>query len=138
MQETFKRIIEILEDERELSYADFEAYAEEHYLDADYDDFFSKGIERATKVIEEEGKRYNNGWIPCRKKLPEVPHENPDFDNRRLELYLVSVKGRNYSFRAFWNGKYFADGFSKVDNVVAWQPLPEKYIEQEEYHGQQS
>lgn len=69
---------------------------------------------------------HTGGWIPCDKELPPQPKENPAFDNKALELYLVSDGYSDYPFRAFWNGKFFVDGFSSVD-VIAWQPLPEPY-----------
>lgn len=65
-------------------------------------------------------------WIPCSVALPQQPEENPIFDNKPLELYLVSVKNADYPIRAFWNGKFFTDGWSKVD-VIAWQPLPQPF-----------
>lgn len=65
-------------------------------------------------------------WIPCSEALPPKPEENPIFDNKPLELYLVSVKNADYPIRAFWNGKFFTDGWSKVD-VIAWQPLPQPF-----------
>ena len=65
-------------------------------------------------------------WIPVSKRLPDEPKENPFFEGKKLELYLVTVKGADYPFRAFWNGKFFADGWSKAD-VIAWMPLPEPY-----------
>lgn len=68
----------------------------------------------------------NNGWIPCEKELPPQPKENPIFENKPLELYLATVKGSDYPWRAFWNGKYFTDGWSRVD-VIAWQPLPQPF-----------
>lgn len=68
-------------------------------------------------------------WIPCSERLPVKPTENTEFDNKCLELYLVSEKNAKYPFRAFWNGKDFTDGFCKV-NVTAWRPLPEPYEEE--------
>ena len=68
-----------------------------------------------------------SGWIACEDRLPPQPKENPIFEGKPLELYLIFVKGADYAFRAFWNGKFFADGFSKLQNVEAWQPLPEPY-----------
>lgn len=65
-------------------------------------------------------------WIPVSKRLPDEPKENPFFEGKKLELYLVTVKGTDYPFRAFWNGKFFTDGWSKAD-VTAWMPLPEPY-----------
>lgn len=83
--------------------------------------WYQKGYEDAKK---------NNGWIPVSERLPKTPKENPIFDNKPLELYLVTVRNADYSFRAFWNGKVFTDGFGKLD-VIAWQPLPQPYKEGE-------
>lgn len=69
-------------------------------------------------------------WIPVAERLPDEPKENPIFEGKKIELYLVTVKGTDYPFRAFWNGKLFTDGWSKAD-VTAWMPLPEPYLEGE-------
>lgn len=69
-------------------------------------------------------------WIPVSERLPEQPKENEIFDNKPLELYLVSIKGDPYPFRAFWNGKFFTNGWQKCD-VTAWMPLPEPFRESE-------
>ena len=71
-------------------------------------------------------KHMNDGWIPVDDRLPEEPKENPEFEGKKIELYLVTVKGTKYPFRAFWNGKQFTDGWSVLD-VIAWHPLPETY-----------
>lgn len=73
----------------------------------------------------EDGKKNNDGWIPVDERLPEEPKENPVFDGKELELYLVDI-GANYPLRAFWNGQKFTDGWS-ILNVKAWQPLPKRY-----------
>ena len=70
-------------------------------------------------------------WIPVAERLPEEPKENEIFDSKPLELYLVSIKGDSYPFRAFWNGKFFTNGWQKCD-VTAWMPLPEPYKESED------
>ena len=80
-------------------------------------------------------KGYQDGlnadkWIPCEKDMPPKPKENPVFENKPLEMYMVTVKNTDYPFRAFWNGKFFTDGFSRL-NVTAWQQLPEPYKEGE-------
>lgn len=67
----------------------------------------------------------NDGWIPVEERLPEEPKENPVFDDKPLELYLVDMGG-SYPLRTFWNGKEFTDGWS-VLKVTAWMPLPEPY-----------
>jgi hypothetical protein len=71
-------------------------------------------------------------WIPCSERLPEEPNENPLFENKHLELYLVTTgygsteQDKVYPFRAFWNGFNFTDGWNYLD-VIAWMPLPEPY-----------
>ena len=51
------KVVEQLEDERELSYADFDRYVDEvsPCLDAEYDDFFHRGLERAIKIVKGGG-----------------------------------------------------------------------------------
>lgn len=80
------------------------------------------GEDEATR----EYKIVDDGWIPVDERLPEEPKENPEFEGKEIELYLVTVKGAKYPFRAMWNRKFFTDGWSKC-NVIAWRPLPEPY-----------
>ena len=70
-------------------------------------------------------KHMNDDWISVDERLPKEPKENPVFDDKPLELYLVDMGG-SYPLRAFWNGKEFTDGWS-VLKVIAWMPLPEPY-----------
>ena len=77
-------------------------------------------------------KHMNDGWIPVKEALPEDPKENPAFDDKPLELYLVDMGG-SYPLRAFWNGKRFTDGWSILD-VKAWRPLPEPYQAERSVH----
>ena len=51
------KVVEQLEEERELSYADFDRYVEDvsQCLDAEYDDFFHRGLERAVKIVKGGG-----------------------------------------------------------------------------------
>lgn len=52
------KIVEQLEEERELAYADFDRYVEEvdPCFDSECDDFFYTGLGRAIKVLKEGGK----------------------------------------------------------------------------------
>ncbi len=83
---------------------------------------FNRDIEYLRDIIR---KHMNDGWIPVEERLPGEPKENPAFDDKPLELYLVDMGG-SYPLRAFWNGKQFTDGWS-ILNVIAWRPLPEPY-----------
>lgn len=55
------KVVEQLEEERKLSYADFDKYVEDvsPCLDAEYDDSFQRGLERAIKIIKRQ--IINNG-----------------------------------------------------------------------------
>ena len=87
-----------------------------------YEDGTDNFYNAAAEIIR---KHMNAGWIPVEERLPEEPKENPVFDDKPLELYLVDMGG-SYPLRAFWNGKEFTDGWS-VLKVTAWMPLPEPY-----------
>ena len=82
-------------------------------------------LDKAIQIVQEVAR--DGGWIPCETELPPEPKENPVFDNKPLELYLVTLQGTEYPFRAFWTGKEFTDGWGKLSYVTAWQPLPPKY-----------
>lgn len=125
IERTRKSIIDMSDEEPEL---------------VDVEDWFDEGVDQgkliAYEVVKEiirshmdEAKDINvpsnDGWIPVEKKLPEVPEENPIFDNKPLELYLVDI-GAEYPIRAFWNGSDFTDGWT-ILKAIAWQPLPEPY-----------
>ena len=80
----------------------------------------------AIEIVNQLAEEYKGGWVPCSERLPEEPEENPDFDYKPLELYLVCGSKEEYPFRAFWNGKFFTDGWYKLE-VAAWMPLPSPY-----------
>lgn len=81
-----------------------------------------------TEIVKDiiRSLKKENRWIPCSKKMPPQPKKNPIFENKPLDVYLVCVSEEDYPFRAFWNGKFFTDGWRKQD-VLAWMPLPEPY-----------
>lgn len=53
-----EKVVAELEEEREYSYADFEEYVQEksHCLDAEYDDYFHRGLERAVVIVKRGGR----------------------------------------------------------------------------------
>ena len=110
----------ILEEIGELhGQAGSECTSEDHYIKKAWEHC----LDRVVGIIR---KHMNDGWIPVEERLPEEPKENSEFEGKKIELYLVTVKGTKYPFRAMWNGKFFTDGWSKC-NVIAWRPLPEPY-----------
>ena len=52
-----EKVVAELEEEREYSYADFEEYVNEKSpcLDAEYDDYFHRGLERAVVIVRKGG-----------------------------------------------------------------------------------
>ena len=124
MQTVFENIIEKLEDAK--SNVPVNRLLDDIIKDKPKELGQLMAYNKAIEIVKQEAVEYNNGWIPCSDKLPPQPEVNPIFENKPLELYLVSVKGADYPIRAFWNGKFFTDGWSKLD-AVAWQPLPEPY-----------
>ena len=113
----------ILEEIKESSI--IVATSKEHYIHPQ-DGRFVEEVVLLDCVEDIISKHMNDGWIPVEECPPEEPKENPEFEGKKIELYLVTVKGTKYPFRAMWNGKFFTDGWSKC-NVIAWRPLPEPY-----------
>ena len=114
MQEVFQKIINSLEDRQ---------YENRHKL---HNDEWNIGIDQAIEIVNHMAEEYNNGWIPCSERLPQQPKEINLFETKCLKPYLVSVPHSDYPYKAFWNGKYFTDGFMKFE-ANAWKPLPEPY-----------
>lgn len=130
MNKAFEKILDRLEEERKLSYADFSRYVDEvsPCLDAEYDDFFHRGLERASRLVKEAVEEYNNGWIACSERLPNVSRcrvtvkydmevGNPVYDTLDADFYR------------YQGGYVFKDNCLNdiTNSVVAWMPLPEPY-----------
>lgn len=75
---------------------------------------------RAVEIIKQVADEYNNGWFPC-SEPPKVFRE----ENRELIPFLVCDEESQYPYRAFYDGKNWGDGFSKL-NPSVWQYLPPK------------
>ena len=76
----------------------------------------------AKEIVQEVAEEYNNGWIPCSKRLPEECTE-----------VLVSVKeidGSLYT-RTSWiqDGLWVIKKTPLQPTVIAWRPLPEPFKE---------
>ena len=57
LKDDMNKVVKQLEEERELSYADFDRYVEEvsPCLDDEYDDFFHRGLETAIRIVKGGG-----------------------------------------------------------------------------------
>jgi hypothetical protein len=76
-------------------------------------------------------KEYNDGWIPCSERLPEIDGNTSD---------IVLVCGSNgFLYMAFWcddlQWRLCKCGTAKEPvlwtEIVAWQPLPEPFKERD-------
>ena len=130
MNKAFEKILERIQEERELSYADFSRYVDEvsPCLDAEYDDFFHRGLERASRLVKEVVEEYNSGWIPCSERLPE---EYGDY----LVWWTDITRGQYYEIVEYepnngWIGD-IPQSFEGKYSVIAWQPLPEPFKERD-------
>ena len=143
MNKAFEKILEMLEEESELSYADFSRYVEEvsPCLDAEYDDFFHRGLERASRLVKEVSEEYNSGWIPCSERLPEesgyylVTYHDCSNGNFLPKYDDIYVRRLHYQISERFTGwNYPRNVSNRVEHdchkeVIAWQPLPEPFKE---------
>ena len=85
-------------------------------------------LDDVVSILEEYQRKQPqaNKWIPVEVEMPPQPKKNPLYENKPLQVYLVSVKNGEEPFRAFWNGKRFTDGWGLL-KVEAWMPLPQPY-----------
>ena len=85
----------------------------------------------AEKILQEVSEEYNDGWIPCSERLPEIDVKTSD---------IVLVCGSNgFQYMAFWcddlKWRFCECGMAKEPvlwtEIVAWQPLPEPFKERD-------
>ena len=80
-------------------------------------------VDDLIEIVKQEAEKYNNGWIPCSEKLPELRKD-----------VLVTVK---YTGSMGMHGYWIKTGHMEAENdwwgdcaggeVIAWQPLPQPY-----------
>ena len=128
-KEFVKMSISALEKQIKLNKLGFTEEVIENYKIFE-DECIEKGF-TFRSLLDARERQINGDWIPCSEKLPPIPKENTLFENKPLELYLVSDGYSEYATKAFWNGKDFTDGWGKL-KAVAWQPLPQPYSESED------
>ena len=76
-------------------------------------------VKECMEIVKQEAEKYNNGWIPCSEKLPDVRQD-----------VLVTVK---YTGFMGMHGYWIKTGHMEAENdwwgdcaggeVIAWQPL---------------
>ena len=125
MNEVFEKIIEKQEELFQdlnvievLSHVDFDST-----IQNSLDNFLKAITNEAIEIVKHEAERYNNGWIPCSEKLPDVRQD-----------VLVTVK---YTGFMGMHGYWIKTGHMEAENdwwgdcaggeVIAWQPLPKPF-----------
>lgn len=128
MQAVFEKIIEKLDEYEYENLVEHDSEQSQHCKDAGD----CKGMDcslcvfnKAIEIVKQEAEQYNNGWIPCSERLPEVPEGTEDDD---CPEFNVTIKGANRAatLRCSSDGTWF-DEFGHVYPVIAWQPLPAPY-----------
>ena len=125
MNKVFEKIIEKQEELFQdlnvievLSHVDFDST-----IQNSLENFLKAITNEAIEIVKQEAEQYNNGWIPCSEKLPDVRQD-----------VLVTVK---YTGFMGMHGYWIKTGHMEAENdwwgdcaggeVIAWQPLPEPY-----------
>ena len=113
MQKVFENIIEMLEEEKN----DLTDWAE--------DIAFGLGIRRSIEIVKQAAAEYNNGWIPCSERLPDVPE---GIEDDECPEFNVTIKGADQAatLKCASDGTWF-DDLGYTYDVIAWQPLPDTY-----------
>ena len=105
-----------------LSHVDFDST-----IQNSLDNFLKAITNEAIEIVKQEAEKYNNGWIPCSEKLPDVRQD-----------VLVTVK---YTGFMGMHGYWIKTGHMEAENdwwgdcaggeVIAWQPLPKPFKERD-------
>ena len=105
-----------------LSHVDFDST-----IQNSLENFLKAVTNEAIEIVKQEAERYNNGWIPCSEKLPDVRQD-----------VLVTVK---YTGFMGMHGYWIKTGHMEAENdwwgdcaggeVIAWQPLPKPFKERD-------
>ena len=123
-----KAFEEIIEKQKEL-FQDLNVIEVLSHIDFDsttqnsLENFLKAITNEAIEIVKKEAEQYNNGWIPCSEKLPDVRQD-----------VLVTVK---YTGFMGMHGYWIKTGHMEAENdwwgdcaggeVIAWQPLPQPY-----------
>ena len=105
---------------------------------------YNDGIKCGLDVIFDLDAVNAGEWVPCSERLPEV-------NGRYLVTRGLNACGSlwnriyiaNYSDlmglkseKIWWNGNVGKSDFERIDDVIAWMPLPEPYEEGQNEEGQ--
>lgn len=84
--------------------------------------------DKAKEIVEQFAGEWEDGWIPCEMMLPDKychclvtrrnDYEDGSFDSDVREDIWIELEG-------VWGWQSKFEGL--IDNIVAWQPLPQPY-----------
>ena len=99
-------------------------------------------MDKAQEIVQEVAREYNNGWIPCSERLPELKTKSFGNKQKRTNVLVTLrngvVKEMTYEFatKEFWEAgdenhiEHWKEDYNGNDiEVIAWMPLPEPYKE---------
>ena len=116
MQEVFSKIIEKLEERKQLHNRMIDY---ENKNGTVYEEFQQrKAVEvlnYAIEIVKQEAEQYNNGWIPCSERLPEESlNDVIGWDAYRERCCFVHYIG----------GRFILGDDTESVKITHWMPTP--------------
>lgn len=132
MKEAFEKIVERLEEYEYNDLIEHNSELCEHCQRTNCEmgtDCSMCIMDKAKDIVQDVAEEYNNGWIPCSERLPDkagyevIATLENSFGQRKVTIIFTG-----YGDESFWhcNNKEID---IEVWKVIAWQPLPELYKE---------
>ena len=88
----------------------------------------ARAFSMSIKIVQEEMKEYNNGWIPVSERLPNQDGEFTDV-LITCESMADGVFVQSAEFYIASDGEPVFDALYHYERVLAWMPLPKCYEE---------
>ena len=124
MQRAFEKIIERLEDKREIAEKEMEKCIFKGLPYHDSTEGKVIGIKNAIEIVNQVASEYGGGWIPVSSgKLPDC-----------CDTYLCTAKWLDETVELYYRMRdnSWVDIYECEYEVIAWQYKPEPYKESEE------
>lgn len=120
MKEFVDKLIKRLEELQKLNYEAYEVAR--HIPDKIGYIHTSNAYANAIGIINQLAEEYNNGWIPCSERLPEIDGG-----------YICTAKDVEESLELIYStyDNSWMDEFDGEYEVIAWMPLPQPYQQKE-------
>ena len=125
MEDVFERIIERLKTERGRYWSDNSEYGTGKWC----------GFDESIGIVTQAELEYNDGWIPCSERLPEI--HGVYIVTERLTFGVGTTMDR-VAIRQYIGGHGWVHTEGPKPEVLAWwsEPCPRLY--REESHGETS